>query len=377
MNESHPELNSKLDSAPGAMSRTRFLQSVGLMAAGGAMLGLASCKPTPSEQHPTASTTTASAPMAQGPLPKPQRVSADPTKIPAPIRRSNPITHQVSLEVREVVAEIKDGVPYRFMTFNGQVPAPLIRVMEGDTIELTLSNPAGNMNPHSVDFHSCYGSGGGAAYTLVGPGQTKKIRFRVNDPGAFIYHCAVTDLDYHISSGMYGMMLVEPKGGLPAVDHEFYFGQNEMYIKDPVDAHSLATFDTDAMIKETAQYVVLNGAFNAITEEHYGALKVKKGETARLFFVNGGPNLISSFHPIGNIWNKAWLQGSLANPPFRFLQTMQVNPGSCAIFEMKFPVPETVKLADHSITRTARQGLLAEIHVEGSPEPDIFQVLPS
>ncbi|MGH2643482.1 MAG: hypothetical protein ACRDE2_06005, partial [Chitinophagaceae bacterium] len=172
-------------------------------------------------------------------------------------------------------------------------------------------------------------------------------------------------------------MLVEPKEGLPPVDREFYFGQNEIYVKDPVNANTPATFDFDNLLKEEPTYVVLNGAFNAITDQRYGSLKAKEGETIRLYFVNGGPNLISSFHPIGNVWSKFWLQGSLANKPFELLQTVQVNPGSCAILEMQLPVPEIIRLADHSITRTVRQGLLAEIKVSGRYEPDIFEPLPS
>jgi nitrite reductase (NO-forming) len=93
--------------------------------------------------------------------------------------------------------------------------------------------------------------------------------------------------------------------------------------------------------------------------------------------VNGGPNLISSFHPIGNIWSRFWMQGSLSNDPFRLMQTVEINPGSCAILEIKYPVPEIVRLADHSITRTARKGLLAEIEVSGKPVPELFQAITS
>lgn len=287
------------------------------------------------------------------------------------------MTIPVSLVAREMVGEIEPGVLFRYMTFNGQVPAPMIRARQGDTIDLTISSDPSSLNPHSVDFHSCFGSGGGADYTMVGPGQSKRIRFRVSDPGAFIFHCAVPGLDFHISSGMYGLILVEPEEGLPAVDHEFYFGQNEIYVQNPVDKNTPCTFDYDNLLKETPKYVVLNGAFNAITRQNYGALQVKKGETARIYLVNGGPNLISSFHPIGNIWKKAWMQGSLVNEPMQKMQTFQVNPGSCAIFEMDYPVPEIVRLADHSITRTARQGLLAEIEVSGTPEPQLFEIVNS
>lgn len=357
------------------ISRNRFLQSAGILAASGAFLGWAGCRQTPSGQSQQPShtaDTTAAAAGAAAALPRPVRVTADPRKIPPPIHRSHSITQHLVLESKELVGEIKPGVLFRYMTFDGQVPAPMIRARVGDTMDITLKGDPGNHNPHNIDFHSCYGTGGGAAFLNVGPGQTKRIRFEVRDPGAFIYHCAVADLDYHISSGMFGLILVEPAEGLPAVDHEFYFGQNEIYVKEPANEHALAAFDYDALLREDPRYVVLNGAFNSITDQRYGALKANKGETCRIYFVNGGPNLISSFHPIGNIWTKFWMQGSLANQPFRLMQTVQVNPGSCAILEMKFPVPETIHLADHSITRTARKGLLADIVIEGTPDPKIF-----
>lgn len=362
---------------PPLISRSRFLQSAGILAASGAFLGIAGCRQTPAGRKapslPAADTTAAVMGAAMQPPAHPVQVSADPLKIPPPIHRAHPITQQIVIESREMVGEIKPGVLFRYMTFDGQVPAPMIRARVGDTMDITLKGDPGNHNPHNIDFHSCYGTGGGAAFLNVGPGQSKRIRFQVMDPGAFIYHCAVADLDYHISSGMYGLILVEPPEGLPKVDHEFYFGQNEIYVKDPVSENTLAAFDYDALLSEDPKYVVLNGAFNSITDQRYGALKVRQGETARIYFVNGGPNLISSFHPIGNIWSKFWMQGSLANQPFKLMQTVQVNPGSCAILEIRFPVPETIHLADHSITRTARKGLQADIVVEGTPDPKIFQ----
>lgn len=360
----------------GNMSRGRFLQSASVLVASGAFLNMAGCRqPTKEQNHEnkdTVSTGVSGAASMSSPTIKPVRVAADPTKIPPPVNWNRPKTHQIHLIAEEAIGEIEEGVLFRYMTFDGQVPAPMFRVRQGDTIDLTLTGDKDNQNPHNVDFHSCYGTGGGAAYLNVGPGQSKSVKFKVLDPGAFIYHCAVANLDYHISCGMFGLILVEPEKGMPKVDREFYLGQHEIYAIKPADANTLAKFDFDNLLKETPEYVVLNGAFNSFTPQRYGNLKAKQGETVRIYFVNGGPNLISSFHPIGNIWSKFWLQGSLANAPFRSMQTVQVNPGSCAILEMKLPIPETIHLADHSITRTAQQGLLANIEVSGTPVPDIF-----
>jgi nitrite reductase (NO-forming) len=358
------------------MSRSRFLKSAGLLAASGAMFNIAACNQPSKEKRGTADSANAAIPVTPAnpsPAVKPVRVAGDPLKVPPPVNWNSQRTHKITLVAKEVIGEIKPGVLFRYLTFDGLVPAPMLRVRQGDSIDLTLVGDKSNHYAHDVDFHSCYGTGGGAAYTNVGPGQTKRIKFQTRDPAAFIYHCAVPDLDFHISSGMFGLILVEPKGGLPPVDREFYLGQHGIYVKEPVNDNTPVEFDTDSLLTETPRYVVLNGAFNAFTPGRYGSLKAKQGETIRIYFVNGGPNLISSFHPIGNIWSKFWMQGSLANEPFKLMQTVQVNPGSCAILEMKLPVPETIHLADHSITRTARQGLLASIEVSGKPVPDIFE----
>lgn len=355
------------------MSRSRFLQSAGVLAGSGMLLGWAGCRQ-PAKKGTASVVAADSAAASPKAVYRPVRVAADPLKLPPPIHRSTAVTHQVTLWAKEVVGEIRPGVLFRYMTFNGQVPAPMLRVRQGDTLDITLKGDPDNRHPHNIDFHSCYGSGGGADYLNVGPGQSRRIKFKAQDPGAFIYHCAVPDLDYHISSGMFGMILVEPKAGLPAVDQEYYFGQNEMYVKDPKDENTPAEFDFDKLLDENPRYVVLNGAFNAITRQVYGSLQARQGQTARIYFVNGGPNLISSFHPIGNIWSRFWMQGSLSNAPFKLMQTVEINPGSCAILEMKFPVPEIIRLADHSITRTARKGLLAEIEVSGKPVTELFEV---
>lgn len=303
---------------------------------------------------------------------KTDRVAADPTDIPAPIKRSRPKTHDIELLTKEVVTEIEDGVQFRFMTFGGQVPGPMIRVRQGDTINLTLTSSPDNAMLHNVDFHSVYGTGGGANATYVSPGQSKTFKFKAMYPGAFIYHCAVPRLDYHISSGMYGMILVEPEEGLPAVDHEFYFGQNEVYTQQAAGSQGFLEFDHQNMQDEIPTYVTLNGEKYAITDERRGPLTVKKGETARVYLVNGGPNLASSFHPIGNVWTKVWREGAIASNPEKYVQTALVPPGSCGIFEMDFPVPSTIHLVDHALSRVANKGMKANIVVEGSKEPEIF-----
>lgn len=300
------------------------------------------------------------------------RIAADPTNIPPPIRRDHAMHHDIVLEAQEVVAEIEPGASFKYLTFGGQVPGPLLRIRQGDTVRLTLKNMAGSVYIHSVDIHAIYGTGGGSAATTVLSGQSKSEFFKAMYPGAFIYHCAVKELDFHISSGMYGMILVEPPQGLTKVDREFYLGQNEVYTIEHFNQTGLHRFDYAAMVREQPTYVLFNGAVSALTAERFGAMQAKVGERIRVFMVNGGPNLTSSFHPIGNVWTRAWQQGSLSDPA-RYVQTSTVAPGSAFVGEMELPVPEVIKLVDHALSRVTSKGLLAEINVTGPENPGVFK----
>jgi len=351
-------------------SRRDFFQRAGL---GAAAVGAASAMP----QLAAAGETQASAPSRRnfaGGTPTKSAVAASPTDIPAPTSRHTTQTHDIELVSREVTAEVMPGVTHTFMTFNGQVPAPMIRVRQGDTLKVTVTNSSDNMNAHSIDLHAVYGSGGGAPFTKVAPGQSKSFTFRTLYPGAFIYHCGVDNLDEHMSRGMFGMILVEPQEGLPPVDREVYLGQHELYTKEGLGQKGDTTFDSRAMIAEDPTYVLFNGAFAGFTGQGFGPITAKVDETVRVFVVGGGPNLTSSLHPIGNVWSRCWPQGALANAPQRYVQTWPVSPGSAFVGEMELPVPQTINLVDHAISRTLNKGALAQIKVEGEERPDILNV---
>jgi len=258
------------------------------------------------------------------------------------------------------------------MTYDGQVPGPMIRVRRGDTVTLTLRNNAHSSTWHSIDLHAVYGPGGGAEPLTVLPGQSKTIKFKVMYPGAFIYHCAVPGMDEHMARGMFGMIVVEPEEGLPHVHREFYLGQNESYTKQKPGSSGARDFDFDALLREEPTYVTFNGGFNALTAKRLGAMHAKVGESVRIFMVNTGPNLLSSLHPIGNIWTRAWMMGALAMPPMRYLQSVPVPPGNAIVADMELPVPQTIKIVDHAMTRAARQGAVAEIEVVGKENLEIF-----
>lgn len=354
-------------------SRKQFMKNAGGAILGGGLLstfGLSAMERSNIAKQVNPSTPLQSAVAAT--LSYANRVSADPTNIPPQIKRTSPKTVEVEIEAVEMVGELEDGTKFTYMTFGGQVPGPLIRVRRGDTVILTLSSAPENAMLHNIDLHAVYGTGGGAAATFVTPGSSQTIKFKAMYPGAFIYHCAVPAMDQHISSGMYGMFLVEPEEGLSEVDHEFYIGQNEVYIQGKAGDKGMQDFDFEKMEHEDADYVLMNGRKGALTDSGYGAMKVKKGETARLFFVNGGPNLSSSFHPIGNVFTKAWREGAILSQPERYVQTMAVPPGSCGIFELEFPVPSTIHLVDHALSRVEYKGAGADIEVEGDPDLDIY-----
>lgn len=313
---------------------------------------------------------TATAPAQSG-----RGVVGVPTQIPPPISRNHPIHHEINFEGREIDGEIEPGAKFTYMTFNGTVPGPMIRVRQGDTVTLTLSSDRRNTTWHSIDLHAVYGSGGGSDALTVLPGQTKSVTFKATYPGGFAYHCGVSgEMDAHMARGMFGMVVVEPEQGLPHVDREFYIGQNETYTKQMPGTPGPRDFDSEALLREQATYVVFNGAYNALTAKRFGAMKAKVGETIRVFMVNGGPNLLSSLHPIGNIWSRVWIMGALAMPPMRFLQSVPVPPGNAIIADMELPVPETIRIVDHAMTRSLNKGSVAEIEVTGKENPEIFKV---
>ena len=300
------------------------------------------------------------------------RVAADPRDVPDPIDRSEPATVPVELETREVVAEVEPGVTAQYMTFNGQVPGPFIRTRVGDTVELTIRNHESSTMPHNVDFHACRGPGGGAEATTVNPGEERRLRFKVTYPGAFVYHCAVANVDYHISSGMFGLILVEPEEGLPAVDHEFYLGQMELYTNGATGEAGHHEFDFEKMAAEDPTYVLVNGEKYAIGPQKYDEMRVRTDETVRIYYAVGGPNQFSSFHAIGSVWDEVYQQGALASEPQRFVQTTPVLPGSATVVTSHFPVPGDYKLVDHALSRVARKGALAVISADGPENDDLF-----
>lgn len=300
------------------------------------------------------------------------RIAADPTNVPPPVDWDSPREHEISMETPELTAEIAPDTTFTYMTFDGQIPGPMIRVRHEDRIRFRLTNPEDSNHPHNIDFHAVYGPGGGAEHTTVTPGETAEIEFRAMYPGIHIYHCAVPNFDHHISSGMFGAILVEPKDGLPEVDRELYFGQHEIYTHADVGEDGHASFDFTAMNNEEPTYVVFNGEPYGFTEDKYGPVPLGTDERVRIFFANGGPNLASSWHAIGNVWTRLYRDGDLVSEPARYVETSTVAPGTVTVAEIETPVPGPIRLVDHAVTRAIKRGALGVLNVEGEEKPDIY-----
>lgn len=304
----------------------------------------------------------------QGELPVIEAVLASAPNVPPPVNRDYPAKVVVKMEVIEKVMPMADGVDYKYWTFGGDVPGQFIRVREGDTVEVQFSNHPSSTVPHNVDFHAVTGPGGGAEATFTAPGHTSTFSFKALQPGLYIYHCATAPVGMHIANGMYGLILVEPKEGLPKVDKEFYVVQGDFYTKGKYGETGLQPFDMEKAIKEQPDYVVFNGHVGAIAGEN--ALKAKVGESMRIFVGNGGPNLVSSFHVIGEIFDKVYVEGGkLINEN---IQTTIVPAGGAAIVDFKLDVPGSYTLVDHSIFRAFNKGALGQLVVEGPENKEIY-----
>jgi nitrite reductase (NO-forming) len=303
-------------------------------------------------------------------------VVRDPTEIPAQIQTGprEPQTVRIDLETVEIEGQLADGTTYKYWTFNGKVPGPFYRVRVGDTIEVHLRNLTNSTMAHSVDFHAVTGPGGGATMSQTAPGEETVFTAKALNPGLFVYHCATPMVAEHIANGMYGLILVEPEEGLPKVDREFYVMQGELYTNEAFGSTGLLTENVPALLNEDPEYLVFNGAVGGLTEQK--PLKANVGETVRIFFGVGGPNFTSSFHVIGEIFDRVYDQASLSSPALTDIQTTLVPPGGATMVEFDLEVPGRYILVDHALARLQR-GLAGFLIVEGSENSEIYHGTPS
>lgn len=274
----------------------------------------------------------------------------------------------MELEIREVEKEISEGVRYTFWTFGGTVPGSFIRIRQGDTVEFHLRNHPDNKMPHNIDLHGVIGPGGGAASSFTAPGHESQFTFKAMNQGIYVYHCATAPVGMHVGNGMYGLMLVEPPEGLAPVDHEYYVMQGDFYTVGKYREKGLQAFDMQRAIDEKPTYVVFNGSENSLVGDH--ALTAKVGERVRLFIGNGGPNLVSSFHVIGEIFDRVWYEGGTHYQ--ENVQTTLIPSGGAAIAEFHAIVPGSFVIVDHSIFRAFNKGALAILKVDGPDNKAVY-----
>ena len=323
-------------------------------------------------------------------------------EVPAPIQRKQPAVVEVRLESSVKTTEIKPGVTYKYWTFNGDVPGPFIRVRVGDVLEVHHTNSDSSGMPHNIDFHAVTGPGGGAPVTTVVKGEERVAWFKMLHPGLYVYHCAAPPVMDHIANGMYGLILVEPEKGLSKVDREFYVMQHEVYgrfkekspeekakeaqaqdefwaqedtghghsdeAKQPEETGELF-FSHQAGLDEHPKYIFFNGKYGKHVGE--GMLKAKVGEKVRIFFGNAGPNLISSFHVIGEIFDNVYREGDLVSQPAHSVQTTLVPAGGSTVVEFGLEVPGNYTLVDHAIFRVEK-GAVGFLEASGGPNHQVY-----
>jgi nitrite reductase (NO-forming) len=287
-----------------------------------------------------------------------------PPNVPAPITRTHATKVIVDLEVVEKRMRLADGVEYTFWTFGGTVPGSFIRVREGDQVEFHLKNHPSSTVPHNIDLHAVTGPGGGAEATMAVPGHESSFTFTALNPGLYVYHCAFAPASLHVANGMYGLILVEPKEGMPKVDREYYVMQGDFYTQGRNGEPGLQAFDLTKAIAEQPEYVVFNGSVGSLTGDN--ALHARTGETVRLYVGNGGPNLTSSFHVIGEVFDNVYTEGgTLAQ---HNVQTTSIPSGGSAIVEFRTETPGKLILVDHALFRAFSKGTVGLMMVEGEQQ---------
>jgi nitrite reductase (NO-forming) len=302
-------------------------------------------------------------------------ISANPNSVPSEpqIPDADGIV-RINLRAQEVISEMAPGIYMNYWTYNKQVPGPILRVREGDTIELSLTNDPTSLHDHNIDLHAVTGPGGGATITHVAPGETKTFQWKALNPGLYIYHCAMPNVSTHNSHGQYGLIMVDPKDqkiALPKVDKEFYMVQGEFYTEGKTGKRGLVPFDGDALLAGTPNYVVFNGKIESTPR-----ITAKVGDKIRIYVGNGGVNLISSFHVIGEIFDTVYPEANIGGSIERNVQTTAVLPGGASIVEFTVDVPGKYLLVDHALARM-NKGSWAVLEVTGDENPEIFKKIES
>jgi nitrite reductase (NO-forming) len=252
--------------------------------------------------------------------------------------------HEIELVVTEREMTVAPGIVQIVWTFGDTVPAPVLRMKVGDTARITLVNPETNKLPHSIDFHSSMVAWNDEMRS-INPGEELVYEYTARHAGVFMYHCGTTPTIHHIASGMFGMVIVEPEGGLEPVDHEFALVQNEWYMVEQAGFVSLAEASAPAPAPDA---VTFNGVANQYADH---PIEVPVDETVRVFILNAGPNIDSSFHVVGTIFDEVIKEGvhlERGNPGSWGSQAVDLSPAQGAIVEMRFAEDGLYPIVTHA-----------------------------
>ncbi|HET9879117.1 MAG TPA: multicopper oxidase domain-containing protein [Candidatus Limnocylindria bacterium] len=261
--------------------------------------------------------------------------------------------HDIELTVTEREMTVAPGIVQTVWTFGDTVPGPVLRVTVGDTVRVTLVNPETNKLPHSIDFHASLVAWNDEMRS-INPGEELVYEFEAKYAGVFMYHCGTTPTLHHIASGMFGMIIVEPEGGLAPVDHEFALVQNEWYMVEQAGFISLAEASAAAPAPDA---VVWNGVANQYADH---PIEVPVGENVRVFILNAGPSVDSSFHVVGTIFDEVIKEGvhlRRGNEGNWGSQAVDLSPAQGAIVEMHFDEDGLYPIVTHAFNFVGRGAL--------------------
>ncbi len=262
-------------------------------------------------------------------------------------------THDIDLVVEEKEMTVAKGFVQKVWTFGGTVPGPVIRVKVGDTVRVHLKNPATSGLPHSVDFHSSQVAWNDEMVSIK-PGEELLYEWKADYAGVWMYHCGTAPALHHIANGMYGMVIVEPREGLPKVDREFALVQSEWYLGPQ---HDLTSLEKASAAAPAPDYVVFNGVASQYGDH---PLEVGTGERVRFFVLNAGPNVDSSFHIVGTIFDTVIKEGVALhrdNPEHYGSQAVDLAPAQGAIVELSTAEDGLYPIVTHAFNFPGRGAL--------------------
>lgn len=318
------------------------------------LVALTACKskePAPAASRDSAASqapTNSPANMSHGEAPVGSTTDAAPVN-PVPPGRSTSRLVKVRFEIKDTLIQVSKGVQYRAWTFAGQVPGPVVRVTQGDSVEFTLVNKA--PMPHSMDFHAAQ-IAPDRYYVNVMPNDSIHYRFSADIAGAFMYHCGTAPVAAHIANGMYGALIVDPRTPRPAAK-ELVFVQSEFYMTPAAAGGGARSLAWDRLLELAPDFVTFNGRAAQYAEH---PISVKVNELIRIYFVNAGPNRLSSFHVVGGIFGNVFMDGS-SRPTLNGVQTVAVPVGGGSIFEIRLKEPGEYPFVTHAFADATKGGV--------------------